>query len=184
LSIGMMLVVAAALTLGPAVISVCSRFGRVLEPKRLMQARGWRRVGTATVRWPGAILVSAIAAIEGVITRENAGRVQAEVIVEGANGPTTTEADLILRQRGVLVVSDTLANAGGVVVSYFEWVQANQAYWWSETEVNTKLVERMTRAWDCVVEYAADCELSLRQAATALAVQHVTEAHRLRGLNP
>jgi len=124
------------------------------------------------------------AAVEGVITADNAGLVQARIVVEGANGPTTNEADAILGDRGVLVVPDILANAGGVVVSYFEWVQANQAYQWRESEVNERLEERMTRAWYSVIEYAGAHQLTYRQAATALAVQRVVEAHELRGLYP
>ncbi len=124
------------------------------------------------------------AAVEGVITGDNAGRVQARIVVEGANGPTTAEADAILADRDILVVPDILANAGGVVVSYFEWVQANQAYQWSERDVNDRLEERMTRAWHDVVGYAGAHGLSYRQAATALAVRRVTEAHQLRGLYP
>ena len=124
------------------------------------------------------------AAIEGVITEANAHAVAARIVVEGANGPTTEAADAILRERGVLVVPDILANAGGVIVSYFEWVQANQAYWWSENEVNEKLAERMSKAWDAVLGYARENDLSLREAATCLAVARVTEAHKLRGLYP
>ena len=124
------------------------------------------------------------AATEGVLTDENADRVRAGIVVEGANGPTTKAADAILARRGVLVVPDILANAGGVVVSYFEWVQANQAYWWSEDEVNERLRDRMTSAWHAVLTYSQGQELSLRQAATCLAVQRVWEAHRLRGQYP
>jgi len=124
------------------------------------------------------------AAVEGVITGDNAGKVQARIVVEGANGPTTKEADTILNDRGVIVVPDILANAGGVIVSYFEWVQANQAYSWSEREVNDRLEERMTRAWHDVVDYSGVHSLTYRAAATALAIRRVTEAHRLRGLYP
>ncbi len=124
------------------------------------------------------------AAIEGVINAANADRVRAAVVVEGANGPTTTEADQVLADRGVLVVPDILANAGGVVVSYFEWVQANQAYWWSETDVESRLSERMASAWNDVLTEATRRDVSLRTAATCLAVQRVAEAHRQRGLYP
>jgi glutamate dehydrogenase/leucine dehydrogenase len=124
------------------------------------------------------------AAVEGVITAKNAADISAGIVVEGANGPTTNEADDILHDRGVLVVPDILANAGGVVVSYFEWVQANQAYQWRESEVNERLEERMTRAWHSVIEYAGAHGLTYRQAATALSVQRVVEAHELRGLYP
>ncbi|WP_425469971.1 Glu/Leu/Phe/Val family dehydrogenase [Salana multivorans] len=124
------------------------------------------------------------AAVEGVLTEENADRVRAGLVVEGANGPTTKAADAILRAKGVLVVPDILANAGGVVVSYFEWVQANQAYWWTEDEVNERLRDRMTMAWHSVLTYGKQQDLSLREAATCLAVHRVWEAHRLRGQYP
>jgi glutamate dehydrogenase (NAD(P)+) len=124
------------------------------------------------------------AAVEGVINIDNAPRIRARIVVEGANGPTTREADLILADAGVLVVPDILANAGGVVVSYFEWVQANQAYQWSLEDVEHRLHERMLAGWNDVAQFAALHHLSLRAAATALAVQRVTEAHRLRGLYP
>ncbi len=124
------------------------------------------------------------AAVEGVLHAENAPRVQARVVVEGANGPTTAEADQVLADRDVLVVPDILANAGGVVVSYFEWVQANQAYWWSASEVEARLESRMLRAWQAVTECADIRQISLRKAATVLAVETVAQAHRLRGLYP
>ncbi|WP_062076880.1 Glu/Leu/Phe/Val family dehydrogenase [Demequina globuliformis] len=124
------------------------------------------------------------AAVEGVLTAANARDVQATIVVEGANGPTTQEADAILIDRDVLVVPDILANAGGVIVSYFEWVQSNQAYQWREREVNERLEEKMTAAWRDVVDYAGAQSLTYRQAATALAVRRVLEAHELRGLYP
>ena len=124
------------------------------------------------------------AAVEGVLTEDNAPHVQARILVEGANGPTTQAADAILADRDVLVVPDILANAGGVIVSYFEWVQSNQAYQWRESEVNDRLTERMTNAWHAVVEQASAKGISYREAATALAVSRVIEAHELRGLYP
>ncbi len=124
------------------------------------------------------------AAVEGVLTADNADKVQARIVVEGANGPTTKDADAILADKGVLVVPDILANAGGVTVSYFEWVQAHQAFQWSETEVNSRLEDKMTKAWHDVVGYASGHGMSYREAATALAVHRVIEAHRLRGLYP
>jgi glutamate dehydrogenase (NAD(P)+) len=124
------------------------------------------------------------AATEGVLHEGNAARVTAPVIVEGANGPTTQAADRVFAERGQLVVPDILANAGGVLVSYFEWVQANQAYWWAAQEVEAKLADRMLAAWDSVLATAAAKDLSLRTAATVLAVERVAEAHRLRGLYP
>jgi glutamate dehydrogenase (NAD(P)+) len=124
------------------------------------------------------------AAIEGVIHAGNAERVRARLIVEGANGPTTAGADEILRRRGITVVPDILANAGGVIVSYFEWVQANQAYWWTEDQVNQRLAERMTAGWRDVLDYAAAEDITLRSAATRLAVRRVAQAHTQRGLYP
>ncbi|MCI4657407.1 Glu/Leu/Phe/Val family dehydrogenase [Cryobacterium zhongshanensis] len=124
------------------------------------------------------------AAVEGVLHAGNAARVTARVIVEGANGPTSPAADRIFAANGQLVVPDILANAGGVLVSYFEWVQGNQAYWWNAAEVEQKLEERMLAAWQQVVETAASRDLSLRAAATVLAVERVAEAHLLRGLYP
>lgn len=128
--------------------------------------------------------VAVPAAVEGVITAANADRIQARILVEGANGPTTNEADAILADKDILVVPDILANAGGVIVSYFEWVQSNQAYQWREREVQERLEERMERAWHAVVDYAGAHRLSYREAATALAVRRVIEAHDLRGLYP
>ena len=124
------------------------------------------------------------AAVEGVIHAGNASRVRARVIVEGANGPTTPEADTILQNADRLVVPDILANAGGVIVSYFEWVQANQAYWWSADEVELRLADRMGQAWESVSAHAARLGVPLRAAATALAVERVAQAHLLRGLYP
>nr|WP_179670389.1 Glu/Leu/Phe/Val dehydrogenase [Nocardioides thalensis] len=124
------------------------------------------------------------AAIESVIHEGNAHDVRARFVVEGANGPTTAAADAILARRGTVVVPDILANAGGVVVSYFEWVQANQAYWWSVQEVEERLAERMRLAWERVSSHARRHDLTLRAAATSLAVKTVAEAHRSRGLYP
>jgi glutamate dehydrogenase (NAD(P)+) len=124
------------------------------------------------------------AAVEGVLHEGNAEGVQANVIVEGANGPTTGGADQILTKNDVLVVPDILANAGGVIVSYFEWVQSNQAYWWSAAEVDERLEVRMLAAWRHLLDVAATRHLTLREAATIVAVERVAEAHRTRGLYP
>ena len=124
------------------------------------------------------------AAIEGVLHEGNAPRVQARVVVEGANGPTTAAADEILKSRDVLVVPDILANAGGVIVSYFEWVQSNQAYWWSRREVDDRLESRMLLAWAGVLETAGARGISLREAAMVTAVSRVADAHLTRGLYP
>ena len=124
------------------------------------------------------------AAVEGVLTHENAPEVKARWVVEGANGPTTPRADAILADRGVVVVPDILANAGGVVVSYFEWVQAQQAYWWTEAEIEAKLAERMATAYSAVADMARREQVTLRDAALLLSVKRVATAHRTRGLYP
>ncbi len=124
------------------------------------------------------------AALEGVISKDNADRVQARFIVEGANGPTTPDADEILNANGTLVVPDILANSGGVAVSYFEWVQDLQAYFWSEDQVNDRLRDLMDRAYEEVSTLAADRSVPLRTAAQMIGVGRVAEAHRTRGLYP
>jgi glutamate dehydrogenase (NAD(P)+) len=124
------------------------------------------------------------AAFDGVITYENADAVRAKIIVEGANGPTTPNADAILADRGITVVPDILANAGGVAVSYFEWVQDLQAYFWDEPEVNEKLAKVMHRTYRDVLAAATEHKVSLRSAAQIIAVGRVAEAHRIRGLYP
>ncbi len=123
-------------------------------------------------------------ALEQVVTEENADRVKATVICEGANGPVTPTADAILEERGVLILPDVLANAGGVVVSYFEWVQGLQEYFWREDEVNAKLHDIVARAFEETWQTRAAKETSLRMAAYGLAVRKVAEATTTRGLYP
>jgi glutamate dehydrogenase (NAD(P)+) len=124
------------------------------------------------------------AAIEQQITEENADRLQCRMVVEGANGPTTLEADHILGERGVFVVPDILANAGGVTVSYFEWVQSLQHFFWSENEVNTKLIGLMQAAFREILAVALDRKLDLRTAAMIRGVGRIAEAKRRRGIFP
>jgi glutamate dehydrogenase (NAD(P)+) len=124
------------------------------------------------------------AAIEGQLNRANADRVKASVIVEAANGPTVPDADEIFEDRGILVVPDILANAGGVTVSYFEWVQDIQAYYWSEDEVNDRLRQIMEKSYVDVLSVAEERKVSMRTAATILGVGRVAEAHITRGLYP
>lgn len=124
------------------------------------------------------------AAVEGVIHAGNAERIRARAVIEGANGPTTAEADAVLAAAGVLVVPDILANAGGVITSYFEWAQANQTYRWPLELVEQRLRERMLGAWHDVSAAAVRHGCSLRDAAMLIAVERVTESHRSRGLYP
>jgi len=124
------------------------------------------------------------AAIEDQITERNVDQVKAKIIVEGANGPTTPEADHRLAERGVLVVPDVLANAGGVTVSYFEWVQDIQAYFWTEDEVNVRMRDVMERAYGEVRALSEEKNVRLRLAALAIGIGRVADAHRARGLFP
>jgi glutamate dehydrogenase (NAD(P)+) len=124
------------------------------------------------------------AALEGQLNEGNADRVRAKLVVEGANGPTTAEADEILRGRGIPVVPDIMANAGGVVVSYFEWVQDRYGYFWPEAEVNQRLEEKMVQAYAALRGAIERFDLvhDLRTAAYTVAMQRILEARRLRGL--
>jgi glutamate dehydrogenase (NAD(P)+) len=123
-------------------------------------------------------------ALEQVITERNADQVKASIICEGANGPVTPGADAILEEKGVLILPDVLANAGGVVVSYFEWVQGLQEYFWKEAEVNAKLNDIVSRAFDETWDTAEQRQLPMRVAAYGLAVQRVAEATVTRGIYP
>jgi glutamate dehydrogenase (NAD(P)+) len=128
--------------------------------------------------------VLAPCALEQVVTADNADNVKARIVAEGANGPVTPEADQILDERGVLVLPDVLANAGGVVVSYFEWVQGLQEYFWKESEVNAKLNDIVTRAFAETWRAHEERDISMRLAAYAIAVGRVAEATITRGLYP
>jgi glutamate dehydrogenase (NAD(P)+) len=123
-------------------------------------------------------------ALEQVLTGENADRVRATIVCEGANGPTTPEADAILEDRGVLILPDVLANAGGVVVSYFEWVQGLQEYFWREDEVNAQLNDIVSRAFAQTWATASDQNIPMRVAAYGIAVRRVAEATTTRGIYP
>ena len=124
------------------------------------------------------------AALEQQITAANAGRIKARLVIEGANGPTTPEADDILQDRGVLVLPDVIANAGGVTVSYFEWVQDFSSFFWSEDEINARLVRIMKEAFAGVWEVAQDHGVTLRTATFIVACKRILHARELRGLYP
>ena len=126
--------------------------------------------------------VLAPCALENVITRKNAGSIKAKIIAEGANGPTTAPADAILDEKGVFVVPDILANAGGVTVSYFEWVQNREGYYWSEDVVNERLREVMIRSFNDVLAFTKQHNVNMRTAAYMLSIDRVAAVHRLRGV--
>jgi glutamate dehydrogenase (NAD(P)+) len=132
----------------------------------------------------GETTVVVPAALEGQITAEVAERMRCRLIVEGANGPTTPDADSEIEARGILLVPDILANAGGVVVSYFEWVQNLQPYFWEEEDINRRLEGLMRRAYDTVHEVAASKQVTMRRAAYSLAVSKVALATSVRGIYP
>lgn len=132
------------------------------------------------VAYPCQVLLPC--AKENMITAENAQAIKAALIVEGANGPTTPEADRILAARKVTVVPDILANAGGVIVSYFEWVQNREGFYWEEEDVNTQLFARLRRAYSSVKEMAGQKKVSLRQAAYCIALEKIVQAMISRGV--
>ncbi len=124
------------------------------------------------------------AALESQITADNAAKVRAKIVVEGANGPTTPEADDILAEHGVYVVPDVLANAGGVTVSYFEWVQDFSSFFWSEDEINQRLERIMREAYGSIAQVAKEHKVTLRTAAFIVACTRILQARQVRGLYP
>jgi glutamate dehydrogenase (NAD(P)+) len=183
---------------GATIIAVTDVYGGVTNPRGLNPGHLKSHVGaTGSVRGApdtkpidNAALIGldcdvlVLAALEGQVTGENAARVRARVIAEGANGPVTPDADSILRDRGIVAVPDILCNAGGVVVSYFEWVQNLQSYSWPVAEVATRLRDVLGRAFDEVWDLHNERGIGPRLAAHTIAVARVAEAQRLRGLYP
>jgi glutamate dehydrogenase (NAD(P)+) len=131
---------------------------------------------------PCDILVPA--ALERQITADNAAKIQCRILAEGANGPTTPEADVILRERGIFVIPDVLCNAGGVTVSYFEWVQDLQNYFWTETQINRRLKQVLIKAFREVYAEANRAQVDMRTAALMRAVGRVANGEHVRGLFP
>jgi len=122
------------------------------------------------------------AALENVITSKNADKIRAKLICEGANGPTTAGADQILEDKGIFVIPDILANAGGVTVSYFEWVQDRGGFFWKESTVNERLEEIMVNSFHAVLKLSKEHRVNMRTAAYMLAIHRVATVHRLRGI--
>ncbi len=183
---------------GATIIAVSDSRGGILNPKGLdpMKVLAHKQETGSVVEYPGTEAVSnqellelpcdilVLAALENQVTAANAPHIKAKLIAEAANGPTTPEADEILRERGIFVLPDILANAGGVTVSYFEWVQNLQELWWDLEDVNERLEETMVRAFNNVYALHREREVDMRTAAYVLAVDRVAEALRLRGLFP
>jgi glutamate dehydrogenase (NAD(P)+) len=181
---------------GAVIVAVSDKSGGVANAKGLDVADliRWVRERRQLAGYPKAdaigndeLLVSDCdvlvpAALENVITRKNAPHIKAKVICEGANGPTTAAADRILEDKGIFVIPDILANAGGVTVSYFEWVQDRGGYFWDEETVNRRLESIMTRSFQDVYTLAARHKVNTRIAAYMLAVDRVAAMHRLRGM--
>lgn len=145
---------------------------------------GGEEVTDAQALWEMDCDILIPAALEQQITAKNAGKIKAKIILEGANGPTTPEADDILKDKGILVVPDVIANAGGVTVSYFEWVQDFSSYFWSEDEINQRLTKIMEDAFSAIWQLAVDKQVTLRTATFILACTRILEGREVRGLYP
>ncbi len=183
---------------GATIVAVSDRHTGLYNPDGIdvVDALAYSAVHSGLVGYPNARAVTNAellevpcdilvpAAIEGQITAENAARVRARLIVEGANGPTTPEADRILNDRGVTIIPDILANAGGVIVSYFEWVQDLQAFFWSEPEVNQRMEQILIRAFYEVLEETGRHRTDMRTGAYVVGDSRVASATLTRGIYP
>ena len=183
---------------GAKVVAVSDIFGGVYRPEGLdvTAVRAWVDAHGSLADYPDATHVSntellelpcdilVLAALEEQLTAENAPRVDCKLVVEGANGPTTVEADEIFAQRGITVLPDILTNAGGVTVSYFEWVQDIGRLFWNRDEIRARLADKLNDAFDRVWELAAQQQLSLRSAALVVAIREVAGALETRGIYP
>lgn len=181
---------------GMTVVAVSDKSGGIHNPKGLdiPKVIEWIKKHQFVEGYPGAEKVTneellalkcdvlVPAALENVITSKNAASIKARIICEGANGPTTAKADAILDKKGIFVIPDILANAGGVTVSYFEWVQDRGGYFWDEDVVNERLEKIMSKAFDEVVAMAEKHQVSNRIASYMLAIERVAAMHRMRGL--
>ena len=183
---------------GAKVVALQDSSGAIASPAGLdvRAVRAFRHQHDTLIGAPGAETIDAghfwrcdvdilvAAAMENQITASNAGSIKARILTEGANGPTTPEADLILQENGVTVIPDVLANAGGVTVSYFEWVQDISAFFWTEEEINARLDRIMREAFAAVWDAAQAKGVVMRTAAFVLGCERVLMAHKLRGLYP
>lgn len=184
--------------MGAKIIAVSDSKGGIYSPKGFdpKDVLTFKEKKGSVVGFPGtkqisneeilelAVDILAPCALENAIIGENASRVKAKIVGEGANGPTTPDADDILFKRGIVVLPDILANGGGVTVSYFEWVQNIQAFFWTKAEVDKKLEDHMVRAFERTWEMAQKEKIDMRQAAYMVAIARVAEAYRVRGIYP
>lgn len=183
---------------GASVVAISDKYGGIYNPRGLdLRSLQHHFAETGTVTgFAGAdritnsellelkVDVLIPAALEGQLTRENADRVQARVIAEGANGPTTPDADRIFESKGITVIPDILCNAGGVVVSYFEWVQGLQSFFWNESEVRRQMESKLLNNLDAVIQVSTQRRCSLRMAAYVTSVGRIVEAIKFRGFYP
>jgi glutamate dehydrogenase (NAD(P)+) len=181
---------------GCKIVAISDRSGGLYNPEgvNVNEAIAWAKQHKSLEGFSGGARISnddlltldvdvlVPAALENVITSKNAGSIRAKIICEGANGPTTAGADSMLDEKGIFVIPDILANAGGVTVSYFEWVQDRGGYFWSEETVNNRLEEIMCRSFADVLGLARQHKVNMRTAAYMLSISRVATVHRLRGI--